>query len=201
MARHELVKPQTAKQSKDNSAEKNFPGFLRADVRHHQMPPNHAARQIGTHVREFGDGDHIQHVELAGDLAAAGAWSEINNFGNEIEKPKDVEQTEQGVGHRLQRLVITQPREHLPSEYRKQKKKQDCDFEIVGACRADFGEVIKTAGEQHGAANHAGDFEVRQALVIEHPVKLPKANHSKTADQYPEQDLVTGEHDQQRDRP
>ena len=72
------------------------------------MPPNHAARQIRTHVREFGDGDQIQHVELAGELAAARARSEINNFSDEIEKPKDVEQAEQGVSHRLQRLVITQ---------------------------------------------------------------------------------------------
>ena len=67
MARHEFVKSETAKQREDNSAEKTFPGFLRADVRHHQMPPNHAARQIRAHVREFGDGDQIQHVELAGD--------------------------------------------------------------------------------------------------------------------------------------
>src|SRR6266576_6586603 len=131
MARHEFVKSEAAKQRKDDSAEKTFPGFFRADVRHHQMPPSRAARQIGTHVREFGDGDQIQYVELTGDLAAAGARSEINNFGDEIEKPKDVEQAEQGVGHRLQGLVITQPCEHLSPEYRQQKKKQDCDFEIV----------------------------------------------------------------------
>jgi hypothetical protein len=48
-------------------------------------------------------------------------------------KPKDVEQPEQGVGHRLQRLVITQPCEHLSPGYRQQEK-QDSDFEIVGAC-------------------------------------------------------------------
>src|SRR6476646_5803294 len=131
MARHEFVKSEAAKQRKDNSAEKTFPGFLRANVRHHQMPPNRAARQIRAHVREFGDGDQIQHVELAGELAAARTRSEINNFSDEIEKPKNVEQAEQGVGHRLQRLVITQPSEHLPPEYRKQKKKQNCNFEIV----------------------------------------------------------------------
>ena len=131
MARHEFVKSEAAKQRKDNSAEKTFPGFLRADVRHHQMPPSHAARQIRTHVRELGDGDQIQHVELAGDLAAARARSEIHNFSDEIKKPKDVEQAEQGVGHRLEGLVVPQPCKHLPSEYRQQKKKQDSDFEIV----------------------------------------------------------------------
>src|SRR5258707_15420668 len=131
MARHEFVKCEAAKQRKGNSAEKTFPRFFRADVRHHQMPPNRAARQIRAHVREFGDGDQIQHVELAGELAAARTRSEINNFSDEIEKPKDVEQAEQGVGHRLQRLVITQPSEHLPPEYRKQKKKQDRNFEIL----------------------------------------------------------------------
>src|SRR4030095_1313147 len=54
MPRHEFVKRQTAKRRKDNSAEKTFPGFLRADVRHHQMPPHRAARPIRTHGREFG---------------------------------------------------------------------------------------------------------------------------------------------------
>jgi hypothetical protein len=37
--------------------------------------------------------------------------------------------------------------------------------------------------------------------VIQHPVKFPKSDHSKHADQQPKQDLVTGEHDQQSDRP
>src|SRR5215211_1324367 len=107
MAGHEFVKSEAAKQRKDNRAEKTFPRFLRADVRYHQMPPNRVARQIGTHVRELRDGDYIQHIELTGDLAAGGARSEINNFGDEIEKPKDVEQAEQSIGHRLQRLVVT----------------------------------------------------------------------------------------------
>src|SRR6267378_422376 len=131
MARHEFVKPEAAKQRKDNSAEKTFPGFLRTDVRHHQMPPNRAASQIRTHVRELGDGDQIQHVELAGDLAAARTRSEIHNFSDEIKKPKHVQQTEQCVSHRLQGLVVSQPCKHLPSEYRQQKEKEDSDFEIV----------------------------------------------------------------------
>src|SRR6476660_8975384 len=139
MARHEFVKREAAKQSQDNSAEKTFPGFLRADVRHHQMPPKRAARQIRAHIREFGDCDQIQYVELAGDLAAARARSEINNFSDEIKKPKDIEQAEQGVGHRLQRLVITQPCEHLSPEYRKQKKKQDLHLGNGCALRAQFG--------------------------------------------------------------
>src|SRR6476469_8775854 len=189
MARHKFVKREAAKQRQDNSAEKTFPGFLRADVRHHQMPSKRAACQIRTHVREFGDGDQIQYVELAGDLAAARARSEIHNFSDEIKKPKNVEQAKQCVSHRLQRFVITQPCEHLSPEYRKQKKKQDCDFEIVRACWSDFGEVIKTACEHHCPTNHSGDFEIRQALVVEHPIKLPKPNHSEHADQYPEQDL------------
>src|SRR6476646_8773214 len=125
MARHEFVKSEAAKQRKDNSAEKTFPGFLRADVRHHQMPPNRAARQIRAHVREFGDGDQIQHVELTGELATARTRSEIHNFGDEIEKPKHVEQTEQCVSHRLQGLVVPQSRKHLPSKYRQEKEKQN----------------------------------------------------------------------------
>jgi len=65
----------------------------------------------------------------------------------------------------------------------------------------DLGEVIKTPGEQDRAANHPRDFEIRQALVIEHPVKFPKPDHSEHADQQPKQDLVTREHDQQSDCP
>jgi len=37
--------------------------------------------------------------------------------------------------------------------------------------------------------------------VIEHPVEFPKPDHSKRADQDPEEALVTGEHDQQGDCP
>ena len=37
--------------------------------------------------------------------------------------------------------------------------------------------------------------------MIEHPVKFQQPNHSEHADQQPKQDLVSGEHDQQRDRP
>jgi hypothetical protein len=37
--------------------------------------------------------------------------------------------------------------------------------------------------------------------VIEHPVEFPKSDQSEQADQQPKQDLVSGEHDQQRDCP
>ena len=37
--------------------------------------------------------------------------------------------------------------------------------------------------------------------MIEHPIELPKADHSKHADQQPEQDLETGERDDKRDGP
>ena len=90
---------------------------------------------------------------------------------------------------------------HLPAENRQQKEKQDSDFEVIRMRRSDLGKVIKTAGEQNGAANHSCDREIRQALVIQHPVKFQKADHSEQADQQPKQDLVTGEHDQQSDCP
>ena len=48
------------------------------------MPPNRAAGQIRAHVREFGDRDQIQYVELAGELPAARTRSEIHNFRDEI---------------------------------------------------------------------------------------------------------------------
>src|SRR5439155_5436098 len=102
----------------------------------------------------------------------------------------DIEQTEQRVSHRLQRLVMTQSRKHLSSEHRQQEKKQDGNFEIVGASRPDFGKVIKTAGQHHSPADHSGDFEIRESLVIEHPIKFQEPDHPEHTDQQPKQDLV-----------
>src|SRR5437764_1253571 len=92
-------------------------------------------------------------------------------------------------------------RKHLPAEDREQKKKEYSYFEVVGARRPNLGEVIKTAGKQDGTANHSGDFEIGQAFIIKHPVKFEKPDHSEQADQQPKKNLVSGKHDQQRDRP
>jgi hypothetical protein len=90
---------------------------------------------------------------------------------------------------------------HLSPEDGQQKKKQDSDFEIIRMCRSDLGEVIKTSSQQYCPANHSRDFEIGQALVIEHPVKFPESNHSEQADQQPKQYLVAREHDHQSDCP
>jgi hypothetical protein len=90
---------------------------------------------------------------------------------------------------------------HLSAEDGQEKKKQDGDFEIVRSCRPNLGEIIKTPRKQNGAANHSRDFEIGQALVIEHSVEFPKSDQSEQADQQPKQDLVPGEHDQQSDCP
>src|SRR5438094_2181616 len=68
-------------------------------------------------------------------------------------------------------------------------------------CGSDLGEVIKTPREQDRAAKHSCDFEIGQALVIQHPIKFQEADHSEQADQQPKQDLVAREHDQQSDCP
>ena len=96
---------------------------------------------------------------------------------------------------------MAQTSEHLSAENCEQEKEQDSNFEVIRMRRSDLGEIIETACEQNGAANHSGDFEIGQALVIEHSIKFPKADHSEQADQQPKQDLVTCEHDQQRDCP
>ena len=201
MAGHQFVKCQAAHQRENNRTKKTFPSLLPADVWHHEMPPDHAAGQVRAHVREFRDRDQIQHVELSRELVCARTRSEINDLGNEIEKPKHVQQTEQCIGHRLQRLIVPQTGEHLPSEHGQQKKEQDGYFEIVRACRSDFGKIIETPGQHHRAADHSSDFEIRQRFVIEHTIEFPESDHSEHADQQPEQDLVTGEHDQQGDCP
>ena len=102
------------------------------------MASDRAACQIRTHVGKFRDGDQIQDVKLPRQMASARSRSQINNLGDEIIEPKNVKQTEQGVSHCLQRFVVTQPRKHLSSENRQQKKEQDGNFEIVGTSRPDF---------------------------------------------------------------
>src|SRR5205807_1253706 len=123
------------------------------------MPPDRTAGQVRSHVCKFCDRDQIEDVKLSRELAAARTRGQINNFGDEIIKPKNIKQTEQRVSHRLQRFVMSQSRKHLSSENRQQEKKQDSNFEIVGTRGPDFGKVIKTAAEHDCAANHSGDFE------------------------------------------
>jgi hypothetical protein len=96
---------------------------------------------------------------------------------------------------------MAQTSEHLAAKNRKQKKEQDSNFEVIGMRWSDFGKVIKTACQQNCAANHSCDFEIGQALVIEHPVKFQKPDQSEQADQQPKQNLVTRKHDQQSDCP
>jgi hypothetical protein len=101
----------------------------------------------------------------------------------------------------LQWFVLAQASEHLPAKNRKQEKEQDRNFEVIGMCRSDLGKVIKTPREKDRAAKHSCDFEIGQALVIQHLIKFPEPDHSEQADQQPKQDLVTCEHDQQSDCP
>jgi hypothetical protein len=65
----------------------------------------------------------------------------------------------------------------------------------------DLRKVIKTAAQHDGAADHRGHFEIRQALVIEHAVKLPEREKPQRSNQEEERELVAGKDDAQRDRP
>jgi hypothetical protein len=96
---------------------------------------------------------------------------------------------------------MPQTSKHLSPEHREEKKEKDGDFEVIRVRRADFRKIVKTAGKQDGAANHARDLEIRQTFVIEHSVKFQEPDHSEHANQQPKQDLVPGEHDDQRDCP
>src|ERR1700719_5224804 len=110
---HYFEQHQAAKERKNERSEKPFPRFLRADVGTHQVSTDCAAGQIGTHVAELGDRDQIQNVKLSRHDSVSPARSKIKDFRNEVEKPQDIKQPEYGVGHRLQRLVVAKPREHL----------------------------------------------------------------------------------------
>src|SRR5438045_9396464 len=131
------------------------------------MPADDAAGQISAHVAELRDRYQIETVKLSADHTAARSRSQIQNLSGEIEKPEDVKQTEQRVSHRLQRFVIAQAREHLPAKDRQQKKEQHRHFEVVGTGRADGRKIMKTSGQQDRAADQSGDFEIRQAPMIE----------------------------------
>ena len=111
------------------------------------MLAERAPGQIRAHIAELRDRDEVETIKLSADHAAARARSEIQDFGGEIEEPQHVKQPEQRVSHRLQRLVVSQSREHLPREHGQQKKEQQCHFEVVGAGRPDRGEVMKTSGQ------------------------------------------------------
>src|SRR5207247_10562754 len=161
----------TAKQRKTERAEKSFPRFFRADLRNHEMPANRAAGQVCPHVAEFCDRNQIQDIELSCEHATARARRKIDDLRDEIKKPKHVEQTEQGVSHRLQRFVMAQAREHLSRENRQQKKEQHGNFEVVGTRRPNLAEVIKTAVEHDCAPDHAFDLEIRKMMLNENAIK------------------------------
>src|SRR6202008_1553204 len=110
---HQLKQRQAAKQSKNNRTEEAFPRFLSANMRNHQMTSDRAPCKICAHVGEFRYRDQGQNIELSSQLARARTRRQIDNFGDEIEKPEHVKQTEQRVGHRLKRFVMAQTSEHL----------------------------------------------------------------------------------------
>src|SRR5438067_10490488 len=63
------------------------------------------------------------------------------------------------------------------------------------------GEIIKAAAQHHGAANHRGDLEIRETLVIEHAVKFPQREQTEGPDQSEERDFVAGKNDSESERP
>src|SRR6266536_99637 len=150
------------------------------------MAPNRAAGEVSAHVAEFCDRNQIQDIELARHAASTRARRKINDLCDEVKKPKHIKQAEQGVRHRSQRFGMAQARKHLARENRKQKKEQYRDFEVVGTGRPNLGEVIKTAAEHDGAADHSCNLEIRQTFVIEHLVKFQEPDQSEDADQKPE---------------
>ena len=102
------------------------------------------------------------------------ARNHINDFRDEVVKPEHVEQPEDRIGHCPQRRIVAQTAKHLPRENGQHKKEQHRHLEVVGMPGTDLREIIEAAAEHHGAADHGGDFEIREALVIQHPVKFPK---------------------------
>ncbi len=136
------------------------------------MPPDRAPGKIRAHIAELRDCDQIEAIKLSGHDSRARPRRQIENFGGEIEKPKHIKQPEQRVSHRLQRLVVSQSRKHLPREHRQQKKEQERHFEVVGTGRADGGKIMKTSGQHDRSTDQSDDFEIRQVRVVEHPVKF-----------------------------
>ena len=170
-------------------------------MRNHLVTADHAAGEIRAHVAELRDRDEIENVKLPSHRAGRRTRHDVNDLGDEIVKPEDVEQPKDRVGHRPQRRVIAKPVEHLAGEHGQEKKKQDRHLEIVGMTGADPGEIIEAPAQHDGAADHRGHFEIRQALVIEHAVEFPERKQAERADQEKERDLVPGKNYPERDRP
>ncbi len=144
-----------------------------------RMLPDEAAHHIRAHVGELRHHDAVEHVVLAGDVVGRIAREEINQLRNEIEQPEDVEEAEDGEGHRLQRADIAGALEHLPGKDDQQEKEDDRDLEVIGAGRPHPGEIVKAAREENDAADQGEHLEVRELLVIEHPVELPQAEQAQ----------------------
>src|SRR5438270_6277285 len=197
MSGHQFKEGQATKKRQSQGAEKSLPRFIWADMRDHQVSPKRAACEIIAHVAEFGDRNQIKTIKLSGYDSRGRTRSEIKNFGGEIEKPQHVKQPEKCVSHRLQRLVLAKSGKHLARKNREQEEEQNRDFEIVRTSGTESGKIIKTPGQHDGATNHRRDFEIRQAAVIEHSVKLPERNQSEAADQKPKENFVSGKCDRQ----
>src|SRR5436190_23434326 len=94
---HQLEHAPAGEKREGERSEKTFPGFLRADVRNELMTPNQAAGQIRAHIAELRDGDQIEDIKLARHSAGRGARHHVNDLGNKVVKPKDVEQSKDRV--------------------------------------------------------------------------------------------------------
>src|SRR5438094_5072718 len=101
MSRHQFEKRQTRQQRKSQRAKKSFPCFLWTNVRNQRMPPDDAAGKVGAHIAELRDRYKVKAVKLPHDRACPRSRHDIKNLGHEIEKPQDIEESEEGVGHRL----------------------------------------------------------------------------------------------------
>src|SRR5205085_11001942 len=106
----------------------------------------------------------------------------IKNFGHEIEKPRHTEKTGKRVGHRLQRFVLARSGKHLARDHSQQKQQQHCCLEFVGIRQAKMGEVVETAAQKLCAADHGGEFEIRQPALIEHAVKFAQRKQAERTD-------------------
>src|SRR5262249_4298744 len=122
----------TANDRKNERSGESLPGFCSADMRHHLVPADAASDEISSHVTEFSYDYQVQNVELPGSCSGWSRRGDVDDFSEKIEEPGDVQNTEESVGHGLERRLLDRWPKHLPSENPKKKNHQHHRFKVIG---------------------------------------------------------------------
>ena len=183
------------------SPEETLPSFLWGNVWDKGMLPDERSREVSTHIAELGNDDQPKDIEVPLDMAGRIARDDVNDLGDEAEKPDDIKQPEERIGHRREGRNVPSFLEHLPPKNHEEKAEERGDFEVRGLGGTDLAKVVETSPTKEETTPHPDDFKVGEALVIEHRIKLPEADEAEGGDQKKEPRFRAREDDSESDGP